>query len=588
MHNREALEAIVAWLDREGRGHATVQYRLRDWLLSRQRYWGCPIPIVYCPTCGIVPVPEDQLPVELPDVEDYKPKGRSPLAAAEDWVHTTCPTLRRAGARARRTRWTRSSTRPGTSCATATRTTTRRRGTARAVDRWMPVDQYIGGVEHAILHLLYARFFCKALTDLGHLDVQEPFARLFTQGMITRDGAKMSKSQGQRRLAAGDRRALRRRHRALLHPVHRPARPGRRLARHRRRGHAPLPRRGCGGCAPRPPRRCPTSRRPSAGEGNADDERILRKAHWAIDKVGARPRRRALRVQHRDRRGHGAAERARRREARRRRRPGAVRFALAIGGVADLPVRAARRRRRLLPADRAARVGGAVARGRRGVARAGHVRARRPGQRQGPRPRAGARRRRRRTSCSRWRAAARTCRRTSTAREVVKEIVVPGKLVNFVVRGERARRGRRRRARRRRPRRRRREAVGAAARRARRAWSWRRARRRDGGRLRAARGSAGGIDDRAAARPRPRRGQPVRRRRDPDRARASCATALVVRACDGLDRGRRRRTGRCRRSRWRCGRASAWSGLGLRRRRPTASSRAAARAADAVAALLGD
>ena len=167
--------------------------------------------------------------------------------AARRWRRRRTGSTRRARAAAgrrgaRRTRWTRSSTPPGTSCATATRTTTQAPWARDAVDAWMPVDQYIGGVEHAILHLLYARFFCKALTDLGHLDVQEPFARLFTQGMITRDGAKMSKSKGNVVSPMAIVEPLRRRHRALLHPLHRPARAGRRLERPGRRGHAPLPR----------------------------------------------------------------------------------------------------------------------------------------------------------------------------------------------------------------------------------------------------------------------------------------------------------------------------------------------------------
>ncbi len=195
MDNREAVAAIVAWLDREGKGHASVNYRLRDWLVSRQRYWGAPIPILYCERCGTVPVPAEQLPVELPDVDDYMPKGRSPLAAAEDWVRASCPEcgepatretdtmdtfvdsswyfLRYCDARNDEQAWD-----------------------AAALRQWMPVDQYIGGVEHAILHLMYARFFCKALADLGHLDFQEPFQALFTQGMVTKDGAKMSKSKG--------------------------------------------------------------------------------------------------------------------------------------------------------------------------------------------------------------------------------------------------------------------------------------------------------------------------------------------------------------------------------------------------------
>jgi leucyl-tRNA synthetase len=191
----EAIGRITAWLEEQGRGKPAVHFRLRDWLVSRQRYWGVPIPIVYCDRCGMVPVPDDQLPVLLPDIEDYAPKGKSPLATAEDWVRTSCPSCGGEGHRETDTMdtfvdsswyfiryldakndqepWDRT-----------------------AADYWMPVDQYIGGVEHAILHLMYARFFVKALHDMDLLEAEEPFANLFTQGMITRDGAKMSKSRG--------------------------------------------------------------------------------------------------------------------------------------------------------------------------------------------------------------------------------------------------------------------------------------------------------------------------------------------------------------------------------------------------------
>ena len=194
-HNREAYDEIISWLASEDRGKQSVNFRLRDWLVSRQRYWGAPIPILYCDECGMVPVPEDQLPVLLPEIEEYAPKGRSPLAAAEDWVNTECP---KCGGKARRETDTMDTF--VDSSWYFLRYLDPRNDEAcwgrDVADYWMPIDQYIGGVEHAILHLMYARFFVKALHDMDLLEAREPFANLFTQGMITRDGAKMSKSRG--------------------------------------------------------------------------------------------------------------------------------------------------------------------------------------------------------------------------------------------------------------------------------------------------------------------------------------------------------------------------------------------------------
>ncbi|MGH3267094.1 MAG: leucine--tRNA ligase, partial [Trebonia sp.] len=188
-------DAIVAELERQGVGRPVVSFRLRDWLLSRQRYWGCPIPVVYCERCGMLPVPDDQLPVRLPDVEDDQPRGRSPLAAAEDWVNTRCPSC---GGGARRETDTMDTF--VDSSWYFLRYCDAHDDAApwdpEILSRWMPVDQYIGGVEHAILHLMYARFFVKALADIGLLGFQEPFRALFTQGMILGpDGQKMSKSR---------------------------------------------------------------------------------------------------------------------------------------------------------------------------------------------------------------------------------------------------------------------------------------------------------------------------------------------------------------------------------------------------------
>lgn len=195
MPNREAMQAIADYLEKEGKGRRTVNYRLRDWLISRQRYWGAPIPIIYCDRCGIVPVPEKDLPVMLPREVEFKPTGQSPLATSEEFVRCTCPSC---GAPARR----ETDTMDTFICSSwyFLRYCDPRNEVVpwdkEKVAYWMPVDQYIGGVEHAILHLLYSRFFTRVLRDLGLVDFDEPFTNLLTQGMVLKDGAKMSKSKG--------------------------------------------------------------------------------------------------------------------------------------------------------------------------------------------------------------------------------------------------------------------------------------------------------------------------------------------------------------------------------------------------------
>ena len=185
-------------IEEKGFGHKTVNYKLRDWVFSRQRYWGEPIPIIHCPKCGCVPVPEDQLPLKLPEVDSYQPTGtgESPLAAIDEWVNTTCPVC---GAPAKR----ETNTMPqwaGSSWYFLRHVDSHNKEdlvSREKADKYLPVDMYIGGVEHAVLHLLYSRFYTKFLCDIGAIDFDEPFKKLFNQGMITgKNGIKMSKSKG--------------------------------------------------------------------------------------------------------------------------------------------------------------------------------------------------------------------------------------------------------------------------------------------------------------------------------------------------------------------------------------------------------
>ena len=195
MDAKDAFEGVVERLAKENRGKKTVNYRLRDWLLSRQRYWGCPIPVVYCDDCGIVPVDKKDLPVLLPTDVEFTGKGESPLTTSKTFINTTCP---KCGKHATRDVDTMD-TFVDSSWYFLRYIDNKNQEAmfdSEVVNKWMPVDQYIGGVEHAIMHLLYARFFVKALKKVGMVDFDEPFKNLLTQGMVLMDGSKMSKSKG--------------------------------------------------------------------------------------------------------------------------------------------------------------------------------------------------------------------------------------------------------------------------------------------------------------------------------------------------------------------------------------------------------
>lgn len=179
----QSVEQAIAWLEAQGKGKGTANYRLRDWLISRQRYWGCPIPIIHCPECGAVPVPEDQLPVKLPEQVEFAGRGPSPLAKLEDWINVPCPSC---GTPAKR----ETDTMDTFICSSwyYLRYPDARNDDAvfdkQVAKDWLPVDQYVGGIEHAILHLLYSRFFTKVMRDRGYITCDEPFQRLLTQGMV--------------------------------------------------------------------------------------------------------------------------------------------------------------------------------------------------------------------------------------------------------------------------------------------------------------------------------------------------------------------------------------------------------------------
>jgi leucyl-tRNA synthetase len=197
LNKADAIAAINSQLEKDGLGKSARNYRLRDWLVSRQRYWGTPIPIIHCPSCGEVPVPADQLPLTLPDAKglDLKPKGISPLGAATDWVNVACP---KCGAASKRDTDTMDTFVDSSwyYLRYPSSTVHDQPFLKKDIETWLPVDQYVGGVTHAILHLLYSRFFTKVLNDMGMVNFNEPFTRLLNQGMVVMDGSAMSKSRG--------------------------------------------------------------------------------------------------------------------------------------------------------------------------------------------------------------------------------------------------------------------------------------------------------------------------------------------------------------------------------------------------------
>ena len=311
-----SIAKVIAWLEAEGKGHAEVNFRLRDWLLSRQRFWGAPIPIIHCPTCGEVAVPDDQLPVLLPDDADFTLGGESPLARHPTWKHVPCPNC---GGEAERDTDTMdtfvdSSWYYYRYCSPDAEDVPFRREDA---DRWMPVGQYTGGVEHAILHLLYSRFFTKVLYDLDMVGFVEPFPKLMNQGQVIYDGGCDEQVQGQHHRAHAPGRTVGRRLDAAHHAVRRSVRRRHRLeADLRRRSRPPAGRALVAG-----PGVLGGGRR--GGDGRGRDGRVG--AHHAQDHQGRHRRHGAVPVQHGDLEAAGAdqrdADRARRRRAARGRLP---------------------------------------------------------------------------------------------------------------------------------------------------------------------------------------------------------------------------------------------------------------------------